>query len=384
MRHVAPIVVAAAILAAPHAAAKGPPTQVLGILGGGKALTVAKLDALTLKPLATAIPIRTEDLTFVGRSPGNGTRAVFGDHRSGLRFVDLRTMRWEFRLSYPGVPTASLWPSANRLVTLSSTAQVIVVDPTKRRPGAFRSLGGSLAAAATMSDRIVAVVAPLDGIGQAKLAVIGDTGRVRTAPLPQILAGSEMRDNGSSFRFEYPAFTVDDFGTRAVVISASGAIADVRLDTLAMSTHVLASRTLASVRKNANGSNRLARWIGTNTIALTGNDVSFDGTSERDAPAGLSLIDTRDWNARRIDATTNAIAYADGALLAFGRSGVEGYDSTGNLRFHLFDGTQVRPSCIAGPYAYFGTGTHFTIVDTWTGNVVKTADTAVPTRLTAY
>ena len=150
-----------------------------------------------------------------------------------------------------------------------------------------------------------------------------------------------------------------------------------------MSVHVLDSRSPAAVRKNANGSMRVARWVGTNTIALTGSDTSFDGTVERSAPAGLKLIDARNWSARTIDATTSGIAYAGGAVLAFGSGGVDGYDSRGSLRFRLFAGTEVHPACIAGSYAYFGYGTHFSIVDTWTGNVVRTVDTAAPVRLAA-
>src|SRR5712692_8680670 len=274
MRQVATIVVAAVVLAVPQAAAKGgPPSRLLGFVGSGKATAVVKLDALTLKPVSRAAPTGTEDPSLVALVAGGG-RAAFSTTFAALRFLDFRTMRWEFRLSDPGRPAAAIWNYANRLVTLnqSSTAEVIVVDPTRRRFGAFRPLGGSLVASAVTGDRIVALVAPLEGIGQTKLAVVDDRGRVRTTPLPQIRAGSQTVGNGNGdvARFEYPALAVD--ARQAVVIAADGTTADVRLDTLAVTAHEL-SRSLASARKVANGSSRTARWIDANTIAVTGADA---------------------------------------------------------------------------------------------------------------
>jgi hypothetical protein len=381
MGRIATALVAAAVLAAPQAAAKpGAPAQLLGFVGQGRARAVVKLDALTLHPISKSAPTGSAETRYIGRSPGRGTRAVFANFPA-LRFLDLKTMRWEFRIGYPGAPEASLWNYASRLVTLAGTGEVIVVDPVARRVRATRSLDGSLGAYATTRDRIVAVVAPLDGIGPAKLAVIDDTGRVRTVPLPQIQAGSEMLDNGGTFRYEWPALAVDDRGTRAVVISPNGTIVDLRLDTLAATVH--ASRTPTAVRKNATGSSRTARWISSNTIALSGYDSSLDGREELSRPAGLTLLDTRDWSRRLVDSDTVGLAFNGAALLAFG-DGLTVYDWDGTFRVSLFEGTQPRPACIAGSYAYFGSGTHYMIVDTWTGSVVRTVDTSMPTFPAAF
>ena len=381
------VVLAALLLTSAHAAAKeGPPSQLLGFVQHGNTFSFAKLDVLTLKPVSTEVPIR--DPRFVARVAGGG-RAAFGTGSAALRFLDFKRMRWEFRIAYPGVPAAALWNYANKLVTLnqSSTAEVIVVDPTKRRLGAIRGLGGSLAAFSVRADRIVAVIAPLDGIGPAKLAVIDDAGRVRTTPLLQIRAGSQTLNNGALHRYEYPALAVDR--SRAVVIARDGAIAEVRLDTLAVTSRSLA-RSLAAARKQATGSTRTAQWIDAKTIAVTGADASLDGTAQRSTPAGLTLIDTRDWSSRRIDADTTGIApngfgpgciACFGTLLAYGSNGLAGYDADGTLKFRLFPGTTTRPSIVAGTYAYIGAGRHFTIVNAWTGAVVRTVETRAPTFL---
>jgi hypothetical protein len=395
MARIATILVATAVLAVPQAAAKeGPlvPKRLLGFVANGRTLSIVKLDASTLQRVSKAAPTGSTDASYVARSPGRGRRAAISTNSASLRFLDLDKMRWNGRVRYPGVPEASLWNYANRLVTLTGTAQVIVVDPTRGRLAAVRSIPGSLTGAyATTRENIVAVVAPLDGIGPAKLAVVNDMGRVRTALLPQIRAGRETLDNASSFRFELPALAVDQLGREAVVISASGTIVDVQLDTMAATVH--ASRTLAAMRKNATGSTRTARWIGSTTIALTGDEAWFDGTAQHSAPAGLALIDTRDWSTRTLDTDTsdisippygNGCGICSGILLAYGGNGFAGYGFDGTQRFRLFQGTAMRPTFVAGSYAYLGSGTHFTIVDTFTGTVVRTVDTKAPTLFAAF
>lgn len=69
---------------------------------------MAKLDALTLQPVSKAVRTGSAETTYVARSPGRGTRAAFAAFPS-LRFLDLKKMRWEYRLGYPGVPAASVW-----------------------------------------------------------------------------------------------------------------------------------------------------------------------------------------------------------------------------------------------------------------------------------
>jgi hypothetical protein len=388
MGRIAAALIAAVVLAAPQAAAKeGPmvPSRLLGFVAQGKKLSLVKLNASTLAPVSKALPTGSADVSYVARSPGRGTRVAFAAGASSLRFLDRTHMRWDGRVAFPGRPATALWNYANKLVTLTETAQVVVVDPTKRRLRAQRSVGGTLGAFAAAGDRIVAIVAPLDGIGRAKLAVIDDAGRVRITPLPQIRAGSETVDNGSVHRYEWPALAVDPSGTQAAVISAQGTIVAIRLDSLAATVH--AARAVAAVRKNANGSYRTARWTLTGTVALSGADSTFDGVTERTTPAGLTLLDSRDWNARSVDTDTSEVAYSPitDVLLAYGPNGLARYGTDGTQRFRLNTVAAMNPRFEAGTYVYFmaRNATHFTIVDGWAGNVVKAVDTRTPTVLAA-
>ena len=389
MGRIAAALIAAVVLVAPQASAKeGPmvPTRLLGFVSQGKKLSVVKLNASTLAPVSRALPTGSADVSYVARSPGRGTRVAFVADASSLRFLDRTHMRWEGRVSFPGRPAAALWSSANRLVTLTETAQVLVVDPTKPRIRAYRSLGGTLGAFATAGDRIVAVVAPLDGIGDARLAVIDDAGRVRIASLPQIRAGSRTIDNASEFAYEWPALALDPSGRQAAVVSAQGTVVAVSLDTLAVSVH--SARTLAAARKNANGSYRTARWTLSGTVAVTGADTTFDGTTERTTPAGLTLLDTTDWTARVLDPTTTDISYnaLSDTLLAYGNNGVARYGYDGTQRFRINTVAAMNPRFEAGTYVYFmaRNATYFTIVDAWAGRVMKTVETTRPTLLAAF
>ncbi len=389
MRQVALILVAAAVLAVPQAAAKpGVPSQLLAFVGSGRDVSVVKVDALTLKPVSRTAPLGVSNPSFVARLVG---RVAITDGAASLRFIDLKRMRWEFRVAYPGPPEAAVWSYADKLVTLnaSATAEVIVVDPTRRRLEKVRSLPGSLVAWAVAGDRIVALLGPLDGIGASKLAVIDDRGAARTVPLPQIRSGAVTANDDSTHTFLTPGLAVDK--KRAVVVAPDGAVAEVRLDTLAVTAY--ASRALAAARKAANGSMRTARFVDENIVAVTGEDWSWDGTVQRVAPTGLTLVDTRDWSARKIDSTTRGVApsgfgpgciVCGGPLVAFGSDGLAGYDADGTLQFRLFAGTQVGLPLLASSYAYLpgaNPATHFTVVDTWSGKIVKTVDTAKPTLL---
>jgi hypothetical protein len=72
------VVLAALLLTTPHAAAKGPvaPKTVFGIVWQSRQTSVAKLDALTLRPVSPAAPLGKAG-HYLGRSPGNGVRAAF-------------------------------------------------------------------------------------------------------------------------------------------------------------------------------------------------------------------------------------------------------------------------------------------------------------------
>jgi hypothetical protein len=81
---------------------------------------------------------------------------------------------------------------------------------------------------------------------------------------------------------------------------------------------------------------RDALWLGRGLLAITG----LDGTR----PAGLTLVDTRRWSARKVDSRATAAAVAGGTLLATSvfdsrptaGSGLTGYSLRGRRRFHRY------------------------------------------------
>jgi len=387
--------VAALVLAAPQASAKEPlvPKRLLGIVGGATGARLAKLDARTLRPISRMVDAGT-GVSYVARSPGRGALVAFTGGRRGelLRFLDLDRMRWTGDMSVSGSVSAAIWRLADRLVVVTAgrASAVVIMDPAARRIRARRNLGGTVVATNVGADRLVAVVAPFDRIGEAWLVVVDERGRVRTVELPNVRAGTEVVSTDPYVgRHERPAVAVDSRGERAVVLTARGTAVEVDLASLATRSHTLA---LSRADKGGAGSDRSALWISPNTIAVTGSDVSEDGGETRWTPAGLKLVNVSDWSIRILETATVQMTYAWGTLLAHGgvwdaqtrRSvypGVAGYGTDGALRFRLFEGETIGPAAIVGWLAYFtdDNATRFTIVDTNTGAVVATAETAVPT-----
>src|SRR6266542_3668796 len=137
---IALLIVAAAVLAVPQAAAKEPltPRTVFGIVWQQQQTSLVELDARTLEPMSRTVPLGTS-AAYLGRSIGNGMRAAFSVGKNGgdaIRFVDLAKMRPERRVSLPcSIGREILWGYADRLVTtcVDVAASVLVVDPVKQR-----------------------------------------------------------------------------------------------------------------------------------------------------------------------------------------------------------------------------------------------------------
>jgi hypothetical protein len=385
------VVLAAVLLTAVQASAKGPtaPKTVFGIAWQGRDTSLAELDSLTLRPKGKAAALGTS-AWYLGRSPGRGMRAAFaiGDEGTAIRFVDLRAMKPE-RVVYLGcgVGASALWETADRLVTTcgGAAASVLVVDPVRKRVVKRIALKGSLEQTFAANGRLVGLLAPLDGIGAARLLVVDGAGRSRIASLPGIRAGTQQAADGSSrFRIEIPGVAPDPGGARAAVVPARGPVAVVDLATLGVSSHAVAARTLAAARKDIEGSSRTAVWTTAGTIAVAGTDWVADGRPDHAVPVGLTLVDTQTWQSRRLDESSADVSYTgpDGVLLA-GGSGLSAYDAAGAQRFHAFGEEPIWIEALAGTYAYVGSNdlrTH-RILDTTTGKLLATVRTAKPTSI---
>src|SRR6266571_5787185 len=121
MRQVATLIVAAAVVAVPQAAAKEPfaPRSVFGIAWHNRQTSMAELDARTLAPISKSVTLGKAGW-LLGRAPGGGMRAAFtvGESGDAIRFVNLAKMRPERRVQLPcSISRAMLWGTADRLVT---------------------------------------------------------------------------------------------------------------------------------------------------------------------------------------------------------------------------------------------------------------------------
>jgi hypothetical protein len=104
--------------------------------------------------------------------------------------------------------------------------------------------------------------------------------------------------------------------------------------------------------KATEGPDRRAVWLGNGRLAVTGVDYqasvdSHGHQQELDKPAGLKLIDTRNWTVRTLDHTTTSLTFSGGVLFAFGTSwdsrtskmsgsGLTAYDASGRKLYHRY------------------------------------------------
>jgi hypothetical protein len=235
--------------------------------------------------------------------------------------------------------------------------------------------------------------------GPTELAVADSEGRVRTVTLTRIPSG--LVEDAPVSRSVDPALAVDEDGERAFVIGAGALVAELDLETMEVLYHEparpvsLLGRLLdwlepqAIAKGPTEGVRRKAIWLGNDLLAVTGSDThvsvgSDDEVEESIVPAGLSLIDTKQWSVRPLDERVGEIALADDALLAWtfaeefvpGRlreGGLTVYELDGRERMRLFEGESIWDLQAAGRLAYVGVG-HWSalrVVDLATGKVVR-------------
>jgi hypothetical protein len=171
-------------------------------------------------------------------------------------------------------------------------------------------------------------------------------------------------------RVRAPALVVDARRRRAYVLSSRPYVVEIDLRRRRVSGHALATRTspLQRLRDLLEppaaadvqvGPVRAAAWIGGGRIAVSGYDGDVvwrpRGRVEGERrPAGLHVIDTRDWRVRTLDDRASAFVFATGLLLTSGREGrgLAAYSPDGEERFHVLDDRHVEIVATAGSFAY--------------------------------
>ncbi len=339
-------------------------------------LQLARLDPDTMRLAGRRVPLAREPLGW-SFSPDR-SRLVTGSTARGarLRFVDLRRMRLlgDVTVSRRGSGIAAAWVGPRRVLSVvvlpgccgAGDTVVAAVDTARRRVLWRQRLGGSLQEGERLGRSLLLVLGPRGAaIGPSRLVQVGPHGPTRSVALPEIISGT--RPSGTVTESWSPGLAVDRAGGRAFVVQARAPVTEVDLRTFAVQPHPLHINARAA-DDALRGPQRDALWLGRGKLAITGLDHTTvaDGHScER--PAGLTLVDTRHWVAREIDARTTDVALASDTLLAssfvYGPcrhgatgSGVSGYSLAGRRKFHLFGQAPVLVQPVGGNALVGGMG----------------------------
>jgi hypothetical protein len=334
---------------------------------------------------------------------------------ASLQIVDPATLRRSLALPLGNAHVLALaWLEPDRILALRlayhpERLEVLVVAPSAKRVLATRTLDGDLNAIERTPSALVMLLSPKGRIGAGRLAVASANGDVRSATLERIWIGFE-RSAGDSGEFvgtqRGAGFAVDPQGGRAFVFPAGSDAAAIDLDSLAVTYHTphepvsLFGRLRdffdpAANAKVIDGPSRMARWLGNGLVAVTGAD--YVTWKDRDSrfqtrvtPAGLMVVDTNTWRIRTIDRGAGWVVYADGVLLATGRTsdsstrvstsmGVAAYTVDGSRRFGLYEGEDVAVWRAYRGLAYVRKGEEpFRIVDLASGRIVGSRSDAPP------
>jgi hypothetical protein len=248
--------------------------------------------------------------------------------------------------------TPLAWTQARRLFVLEqqneNVQNLLVVDPVAQRV-LTRSRLGPWTAFARAGPDLVFVTEPAEGIGAARLMLAAPDGTSRTVVLERIPAGRETGEPGAGGEVDFatPGLAVDPYARRAYVVGKAPVVAEIDLDSLAVTYHDLSEQASlltrlanwlqpAALAKSVTGWRRQAIWLREGLRAVSGSD--YDRL--RTTPAGVWLIDTRAWTVRMLEPGASFLVKADPYVLAAGaaRDGVADTETGVGIRAYTIDG----------------------------------------------
>ena len=379
------------------------PEGVLGILWdevepGGE---LVRMDSLTLEPFGPSLELPSGNAT-TAYSPDYRRLALAYPEPAKLEIVDLSEMKSlrTVDLGLDGWITFLSWARGYLFAVVDGQNDrgVVTIDPVGWRVQVRHQIEGTiLQTARGVDQQVVLLVAPYEGIGPLRLVVVGGKG-MTTTPIPGFFGGWETEQKGDDVRTRQriPALVVDEVGRRALVVSG-GAVAEVSLSDLSVQRHTLSEPVSLLGRflnwleppayaKLVDGPWRNAVWVGDGFFAVSGEDYSSEGGQNHHAkPAGISLIDTRDWSVRKIDDESVQLVVTESAIVGHGGyefGGVTGYDKGGERRFDLLPDKPVWLQVVGGlVYAVHENSKTFTVIDPARGRVAGKAKTEQPLTL---
>jgi hypothetical protein len=359
---------------------------VLALRSGRAGAELLRLDSRTLAPADRRRVALGSGPGGWARSPDGRRLAIGVPSALGLRIVDLTRMRTTGEVkTRNGEILAAAWLTPRRIVGVEATG-VFVVDPVARRLVRAAPLDGHPVGVGRTADALVLLLAPTDEVGAARLAVVDAHGALRSIVLDPIVAGFRHPvAQGSPGESWTPGLALDAVGGRAFVVGSGAPIAEVELATLTVRYHEPARKASlfdrlrrwlepdAHAKGPVAGGWRRASWLGGGFLAVTGEDGRPVGPdSVESTSAGVTLIDTRSWEARTLAPRANAFAFVGGTLLTamhdpFDASpgiGIRAFSRDGSTRFHRLGSQQI---------ALMGTVTDRVFVDAIGGTQVVRA-----------
>jgi hypothetical protein len=372
-----------------RAAADSPRETVLGIVWHENEAVLQRFGRTSLTPRPGRVELGHNGGAW-SFSPDKRKVAVAGGSPLEVRIVGVRRMRLDKVMPLPrnfihspaeAAVAVLSWPTERRILALIEWGAwghtLVVVDPVEGGIVSQETIEGTLVGQAPTHDGLALLLAPIGRIGPTRLLALDGDGSVRSIPLPGIDAGLETIDaNRAVSRIQLPGLAVDPSGQRAVVVPAVGDIAAVDLVAGRVVSRTLGEPVslLGRLRswleptaeaKVSAGEERQAAWVGDHFVAVSGQDhhLANGQDQEQTTPAGLTLIDVRDWTTRTLDEQASQFSFSAGTLLAYGTSwssatqkttgmGLTAYGLDGKERFHLFEDEPIYFVETAGPYAY--------------------------------
>lgn len=375
-----------------------PTDAVLAATSTGAGNEVFWADGSTLEPVDNRA-VKVPFFMSVGQlSPDGSLLAIGGSESGNVQFVDVDRMK---TVGTVNVGSASyvdhlIWAEPDvMLASLGGNPGVVAaIDPATHEILSEHDLGGATLYSEPAGKELVALVAPTDHIGPARLVVFDGSG-LREVTLNDVPAGWEQMegtdDSDYRARQAVPGLAIDPEGKRALVIPAGGRVAEVDLDSMKVAYHELSEPVSlwgrvrnwlepAAEAKGIDGPDRNAVWLPSGLVAVSGAQYTDDGKNVKVTPAGVTLIDPSDWSVRRLSDEPSWVTLEDDALLASGwREGTDEqvlivFDTDGEPRFSIArKGADL--SQVSGNHLYATThnGTRFEIIDLQTGELVARA-----------
>lgn len=358
------------------------PSPLLAVVSTAHGSKLEQIDPLTFAPVHSSKPVDWYDGSVF--SPDRRLLAVAvsaggGYPTSTIRFANTSSLAWaKSGVKLDGYFRGGLWPRSHVLYALVGDCcgpglTLDTINPATKRVVSESKLEAQIGQVTRSPGRLVVLGSKVNTLAPTQLSTIDSNGRVRSTTLDEIVSGTHFDQSRQDpiGTTRQPGLAVDGSDGVAYVVDPGGLIAEVRLSDLTVTYHRLGTSLIArfsawltppAEAKGLNGPTLTARWLGDGLIAVAGTIHTMTKTKEggfaySTAPAGLRIIDTRDWSEHTLDQDAEQMLVGDGLLLASGgdwRSatnssssaangeGLVAYGADGSVRWRIDSGKDVN------------------------------------------